>query len=147
MRGIVQALVVSAVVWGGASAAVAQTSLGEFGGYPTGSGRITSGQPYVYYGANNFVPRTGPYSVKPSYSYRPGVSNYPSYRGPGTYVPRVRLSPGRYTDPDAVTYGTVRTPNTAVYGPLTPGGYATFIEPSYRGYVMPQGNFVRQYVR
>jgi hypothetical protein len=89
-------------------AARAQTSLGEFGGYPSG---ITAGSPSgagwggyyggnpgvysggsyrptsYYYGPGSAVPRAGGYSTYTpraavstyGYSYRPGVRNYYNY--------------------------------------------------------------------
>jgi hypothetical protein len=128
--------------------------LPQTGGFNTGYS--TYGQPNVYYGANNYVPRTGPYAYRPTYSYRPGVTNYyssgysasiPGTTTSGAFVPSVTAPGTTYYMPGTTTYGTYRAPNTMTYGAPTPGGYSTYIAPSYGGYVMPQGNFVRQYVR
>jgi hypothetical protein len=88
----------------------------------------------------------GPFAWKPTYSYRPGVSNYRSF-SPGSFVILRQFPEELFPISNSVTFGTFQIPGTAVFGPLTPGGYGTFIDPAYQGYVMPQGTFARQYVR
>lgn len=151
-------------LWLGLSMAThAQTSLGEFGGYPSG---ITAGAPrgagytgwnpggYVggssnptsyYYGSGSAVPRPGGYSTstpgiaRPTYSYRPGVRNSYGYSS-GYYAPGTGL---RTATPGTAYY----PPGTVTHGALTPHGYSTYISPTYGGYVMPRRNSVWPYVR
>ncbi len=166
--GLVQAGLL-ALLW--STTATAQTSLGEFGGYPSAwiatsspSGATWSGYSGMrptggYRYASPPVPASPPSSSyaaeagaippsRPTYSYRPGVTNYPSitsgYVAPG---PRT-MAPGTTTyTPDTAIFGQYRVPGTVSYTPAMPYGGSTYIGPGYRSYVRPSGNFVRQYLR
>jgi hypothetical protein len=174
MRPIIRSIWAGGLVLALTTAAAAQTTLGDFGGYPAGittgspSGANWSGfyglnpggyplrsynQPYSFYGSNYVLPQTGGYNTgyysyrpAPTYSYRPGVTNYYSsgYYAPG---PGTRTyAPGTtYYAPGTTAYGTYRAPGTVTYGAPLYGGSSTYVAPNYGTYVQPRGNFIRRW--
>jgi hypothetical protein len=170
MRSILGTLLGVGLVLGMASSAGAQTSLGDFGGYPAGittgspSGANWSGyyglnpggyplrsynQPYSFYGSNYVLPQTGGFN--PGYNtYRPPVYyNPPSQPRYYNYSSMYYAAPApgaaapgtTYYTPGTATYGTYRAPNTVTYGAPMTGGYSTYVAPYYGGYAMPRYNF------